>query len=50
MDMEYGDGPFFKDGVFIYSTGQMVNEGYLIEGDQSRDFFGQFEGLEKREE
>jgi len=35
--MEYGDTPFFKDGLYIYSTGQVVNESDVIEGTQSLD-------------
>ena len=37
--MEYGDTPFYKDGFYIYSTGQMVSEGDAIEGVQSLDTF-----------
>jgi hypothetical protein len=35
--MEHGDMPFFKDGYYIYSTGQMVCGSDMIVGSQSLD-------------
>jgi hypothetical protein len=34
---EYGDRPFFKDGFYIYSSGEMVPESDMIVGAQSLD-------------
>ena len=52
MDMEYGDRPFFKDGFYIYSTGQMVSESTMIERAQGLDTLdiNQLEDLVRREE
>lgn len=52
MTDEYRDTPFFKDGFYIYSTGQMVSEGNMIEGAQSLDALdvSQLKDLVKREE
>lgn len=50
--MDYGDIPVFKDGFYVYATGQMVNEGDMIEGAQSLAALeiNQQEDIIKREE
>ena len=50
--MDYEDIPVFKDGFYIYASGQMVSEGDMIEGAQSMDAFevSQLEDIMKREE
>ena len=35
--MEYGDTPFFKDGFYIYFTGEVVAESDMIEGIHTLD-------------
>ena len=37
MTDENRDSPFFKDGFYIYSTGEMVAESDMIVGAQSMD-------------